>query len=170
MNNFIDVANIVLTLVGVYSIFKNIIKVFFEKKRIDNSVIIYSVENETEIEKKYRSYKTINLKGNNIVVIEPNCSIISSIKIYDVKIGKNGKVRKKNLLEKEKNILQNEACILYLDYYCCIPSYIVELKNNIGGKCKIEIYQNGFNGNNDFLKGLEWKYSFVIRFIQLLIK
>lgn len=59
--------------------------------------------------------------------------------------------------------MPNSACILSVDYSCGMLNTIVQIKNNYGGKFDLLCYENGFNGNKDYLNGIEWKYSLIVR-------
>ena len=163
MENFFEILENILTIVGAISIIISLIKIFYNKKYCDSSVVIYSIDNEEEVMNKYRYVKDIDLKGKIKTVIAPNCCSLSSIKVYDVKFNENGKLKKNNLIYEEKNILANSAYILYADYSCGMPNTIVQIKNTYGGIFDLYLYENGFNGNNDYLNGVEWKYSLLTR-------
>ena len=137
----------------------------FDEKSSDFGVVfskIFCKMMENTIS-KYRYIEIMDLHGNNHVVIEPNCCIISSIKVYNTKINGKGCLKRTSLIDIRKNIKPNTACILNVDYTCGIPNKIIEIKNCYGGKCNIELIENGFNGNNDYANGLEFKYPLYIR-------
>jgi len=163
VEEFFKVCENILTIIGIISIIISLLKIFYNKRYCDSSVIIYCIEKEEEIINKYRSIRYIDLKGRTNTVIAPNCCSISSIKVYDTKLNKYGKIKKNNLICEEKNILPNSACVLSVDYSCGMLNTIVQIKNNYGGKFDLLCYENGFNGNKDYLNGIEWKYSLIVR-------
>ena len=163
MKEVIDVIDKILIIIGAISIFISLFKIFYNKRFWDSSVVIQCGESDEEIMYKYRAIRFIDLKGMTTIVIAPNCSPISSIKVYDTKLTKKYKIKKNKLIFKEKNILPNDACVIYADYTCGIPNTIVEIKNIYGGKFDYILNENGFNGNKDYLNGVEWKYSLFVR-------
>ena len=163
MEKFMTNISNFLSIIGLLSIIISFLKLFYNNKKYDNSIIIYCSDNIENTISKYRYIEIMDLHGNNHVVIEPNCCIISSIKVYNTKINGKGCLKRTSLIDIRKNIKPNTACILNVDYTCGIPNKIIEIKNCYGGKCNIELIENGFNGNNDYANGLEFKYPLYIR-------
>lgn len=71
MEEFFKVCENILTIIGIISIIISLLKIFYNKRYCDSSVIIYCIENEEEIINKYRSIRYIDLKGRTNTVIAP---------------------------------------------------------------------------------------------------
>lgn len=156
-----EIIDWILRITGIFSIIQFVIKRLLKNVWSDDiKVIRLTLKEAIKEEFNFKKIYFFGNDSNEITIIQGARYPIRQLKVYNC-IYKKNKLKKGKLLYARNNILPDEATFLKLYYGCAMPNYIIEIKNHNFEVANIVLAENGFNGNVDYKKGIEYKKTFI---------
>lgn len=107
-----------------------------------------------------------DLVVGELTFIRPIDARIKVLKVYEVVIKKNGKLKKGKCMAKYTNIFPNNGVVLDIYYAEGIPNRLIRWKMDYGFSGEFLFSENGFNGNVN-LEGYNYKYNGITKLRKL---
>lgn len=149
-----------LRITGILAILKFIFQILFYKNKWSDNVRIVRTSDFREKECEYNAIFCFGDFLETATIVEGNVFPIKKLRVYECRLYKK-KLRKDKLLYSHADLQPGQAVFLHLDYGCAMPRYIVEITNYNYEKAEIILGENGFNGNVNHEKGIEYKSTFL---------
>ena len=169
MEVILEIIDWILRITGLGSIIIILINLFIKDfEYIDNVKIIANpTENELNECKSYEEYSSEENAIERTLFMPLSCKV-RSLKLREVKIGKNGKIKNGKEIMKFKRLEPYHGVLFNVIRGCAIPKYLLEWEIEYGYKGKSVLYANGFNGNENELI-IKYNYGIISKIRKILM-
>lgn len=169
MEVVLEIIDWILRITGLGSIIIILINLFIKDfEYIDNVKIIANpTENELNECKIYEEYPSEENAIERTLFMPLSCKV-KSLKLREVKIAKNGKIKNGKRIKKFKRLEPYHGVLFNVTRGCAVPIYLLEWKIEYGYKGKSVLYANGFNGNENELI-IKYSYGVISKIRKILM-